>query len=127
MRSSNKKKVLLATSLASASLVGVLLVGGIAFAQTANTPNGGLAQAIASKFNVNKDDVQKVIDQQHQDMMKQHLDQLVKGGKITAEQETKILAKLEEMKPKIEAARQISDRDARKKALDALRAEMQQW
>lgn len=127
MRSMNKKKTLLATSLASAGLVGILLVGGVAFAQTSQGGNNGLAQAIASKFNLNKDDVQKVIDQQHQDMMKQHLDKLVKAGKITQDQEDKIIAKLLEMKPKIEAARALPDPAARKKALEALQAEMQQW
>ncbi len=127
MRKANKKKAILATSLASAALAGTLIVGGVAFAQTTNSQPGGLAQAIASKFNLNKDDVQKVIDQQHQDKLKQHLDELVKEGKITSDQETKILAKLEEMKPKMETARQISDPAERKKALDALRTEMKQW
>lgn len=127
MRTANKKKAFLATSLASAALAGTLIVGGVAFAQTSNGQQGSLAQAIASKFNLNKDDVQKVIDQQHQDRLKQHLDKLVEDGKITSDQETKILAKLEEMKPKMEAARQTSDTAERKKALDALRSEMQQW
>ncbi len=127
MRTANKKKALLATSLASAALAGTLIVGGVAFAQTTNGQQGGLAQAIASKFNLNKDDVQKVIDQQHQDHMKQHLDKLVVEGKITSDQEAKIITKLEEMKPKMETARQISDPAERKKSLDALRAEMQQW
>lgn len=127
MRTANKKKALLATSLASASLVGVLLVGGVAFAQTTAGANGGLAQAIASKFNLNKDDVQKVIDTQHEDMKKSRLDQLVKDGKITADQEAKIIAKQAEMKPKMEAARALTDSTARKTAMDAIRTEMQQW
>ncbi len=127
MRTANKKKAFLATSLASAALAGTLIVGGVAFAQTNNAQPGGLAQAIASKFNLNKDDVQKVINQQHQEQLKQHLDKLVQDGKITNDQESKIIAKLEEMKPKMEAARQISDPTERKKALDALRSEMQQW
>ncbi len=93
MRTANKKKAFLATSLASAALAGTLIVGGVAFAQTNNAQPGGLAQAIAS----------------------------------TSDQESKIIAKLEEMKPKMEAARQISDPTERKKALDALRSEMQQW
>jgi hypothetical protein len=127
MRSIQKKKALLATGIASASLAGILLVGGVAFAQTGAQPNGGLAQAIASKFNLNKDDVQKVIDTQHQDMLKQHLDKLVSEGKITAEQETKIIAKLADEKPKVEAARALTDSAARKQAMDAIHTEMQQW
>ena len=126
MRSVNKKKALLATSLATAALTGVILVGGVAFAQT-NGQNGGLAQAIASKFNLNKDDVQKVIDQQHQDMMKQHLDKLVAKGTITADQETKILAEQATIQPKIEAARALTDATARKQAMDAIRTEVQQF
>lgn len=127
MRSVNKKKTLIATSLATASLATILLVGGVAFAQTGPNQGGGLAQAIASKFNLNKDDVQKVIDTQHEDMMKQHLDKLVKDGKITQEQEDKIIAKLAEMKPKFESARALTDDAARKKAMDSLKTEMQQW
>jgi hypothetical protein len=127
MRSISKKKALLASGLASASLASLILVGGVAFAQTNQSPNGGLAQSIASKFNLNKDDVQKVIDQQHQDMTKQHLDKLVTNGKITQEQEDKIIAKLAEMKPKFDAAKSNSDETARKQAMDDLRAEMQQW
>lgn len=127
MRSISKKKALLASGLASASLASLILVGGVAFAQTNQSPNGGLAQSIASKFNLNKDDVQKVIDQQHQDMMKQHLDKLVSNGKITQEQEDKIIVKLAEMKPRFDAAKANTDEATRKKAMDTLRAEMQQW
>lgn len=127
MRSVNKKKTLIATSLATAGMAGILLVGGVAFAQTTPNQNGGLAQAIATKFNLNKDDVQKVIDTQHQDIMKARLDQLVKNGKITQELEDKIIAKLAEMKPKFDAAQANTDPATRKKALEALKTEMQQW
>ncbi len=126
MRQVNKKKALLATSLATAGMAGILLVGGVAFAQTTNAPNN-LAQAIASKFNLNKDDVQKVIDTQHQERMTSHLDELVKNGKITEDQKSKIIAKQIEMKPKMEAARELTNDAERKKAMDALKSEMQKW
>lgn len=126
MRNVNKKKALFATGLATAGIAGVMLVGGVAFAQT-STGGTSMAQAIATKFNLNKDDVQKVIDTQHQDMMKSHLDKLVADGKITADQEAKIIAKQAEMKPKMEAARALTDETARKTAMEAIRTEMQQW
>lgn len=122
----NKRKTILATGIATAGMASILLVGGVAFAQT-NSGSSSLAQSIATKFNLNKDDVQKVIETQHQDMQKQHLDQLVKDGKITADQETKIIAKQAEMKPKMDAARDVTDPTARKTAMEAIRTEMQQW
>ena len=89
--------------------IAVLVVGGsllgattLAFAQTGNTPLSGLAQSIASKFNLNQSDVQNQINsymQQHkadmqktmQDRQKARLDALVTQGKITSAQETAIL------------------------------------
>jgi len=89
--------------------IAVLVVGGsllgattLAFAQSGDTPLSGLAQSIASKFNLNQSDVQSEINsymQQHktnmqktmQDRQKARLDDLVTQGKITSAQETAIL------------------------------------
>ena len=122
----SKKKTILAASVATAGLAGILLVGGVAFAQTSSGKTS-MAQAIATKFNLKTEDVQKVIDSQHEEMMKAHLDQLVKDGKITGDQENKIIAKQAEMRPKIEAAQAQTEPAERKKAMEAIKAEMQKW
>lgn len=124
-----KKKALIA-SIATAGVAASVLVGGVTFAQTATqttNPSANLAQAIASKFNLNKDDVAKVIEEQHQSHMNDRLTQAVKDGKLTEDQKNKIVAKHAEMKPKFEAARAETDDAKRKAAMDALHKEMQQW
>jgi len=92
------KKILVpvfAIVIAGSTLVGV---SAIAHAQTGTTPFAGLAQAIASKFNLNQSDVQSAItsymQQNMQNRQKNRLDKLVSAGKITSAQETAILAEL---------------------------------
>jgi hypothetical protein len=86
--------------LAAALTIGV---GAVTADTNATTPSK-LAQAIASKFNLNATDVQNVITQQHQQtqadrqmQMKSKLDQAVKDGKLTQDQENTLLQKLESM------------------------------
>lgn len=83
----------------------LLGVSSIAHAQSGSAPFSGLAQAIASKFNLNTSDVQNVISafkqqqranwqQNMQQREKKRLDRLVSQGKITNSQETAILSEL---------------------------------
>jgi len=126
MRTLQKKKSIIAASIVTAGAAGILMVGGVAFAQTPS--NGqGLSQAIASKFNLNKEDVDKVIDQQHAQKTSQRLDKMVEAGKITAEQKTLISAKQAEIKPRLDAARELKDPVARKSGMQAIRSDMQKW
>ena len=126
MRTLQKKKSLIAASIATAGAAGILMVGGVAFAQTPS--NGqGLSQAIASKFNLNKDDVQKVIDQQQAQKKSDKLDKMVEGGKITTDQKALITAKQAEIKPRLDAARELTDPAARKAEMQAIRSDMQKW
>jgi len=88
----------------------VIAVGGSALlatstlvhAQSGASPFGGLAQAIASKFNLNQSDVQTFMStymqQNMQNRQKSHFDQLVTQGKITSAQEAAILAELATLK-----------------------------
>ncbi len=124
------KKNALIASIATAGVAASVLVGGVTFAATtAQTTNPGdnLAQAIASKFNLNKDDVKKVIEEQHTNNRNERLSRLVSEGKITEDQKNKIIAKQAEMKPKMEAARAETDETKRKAAMDAIKTEMDAW
>jgi uncharacterized membrane protein YwzB len=99
-------------------------------------PMTNLVNAIATKFNLNPTDVQKVIDDQRTQMeverhtqqaadQKTRLDQAVKDGKITQAQEDLIIAKqteiqtfMDSLKDKTEADRQA----AIKTEMDAVQA-----
>lgn len=99
-----KKPLLVAgavTSIGAASVLGLAT----ASAATNNSGNDTLVDKLATTFNLNKDDVQKVFDEERkaneaerQAKVEERLDQAVKDGKITEEQKAKILAKIEEMK-----------------------------
>ena len=82
-------------SVVSAGIVGATTV----FAQGQNSV-GSLAQEIASKFNLNQNDVQAVVNQHQQEVQakqeakyENYLADLVKQGKITQQQEQLILTK----------------------------------
>ena len=106
--------VIIASSIAALGVTG--LAGGAVFA-TANSTSGtdpmsGLVSAIATKFNLKKDDVQKVFDEQRTQMetqreqeVKDQVAQLVKDGKLTQAQADKINAKRAELVKEREANR----------------------
>lgn len=108
------KKVIIASSITALGVTG--LAGGAVFA-TANSTSGtdpmsGLVSAIATKFNLKKDDVQKVFDEQRTQMetqreqeVKDQVAQLVKDGKLTQAQADKINAKRAELVKEREANR----------------------
>lgn len=90
------------------SAIAVALVGVTAFAPTPINAQGSyppVVQMLVDKFHLNTGDVQSVFDQakqnrqdKRQDNIKSRLDQAVKDGKITADQEQKILNKLNELR-----------------------------
>jgi len=89
--------------------VGVVALQSIS-AATSN-PVSTLVQNLAKKFNASAGDVQGVfdqtktqLDQQRQQEIKNSLDQAVKDGKITSDQENTILSKLSDIQTKAEAA-----------------------
>jgi len=107
------------------------------YAQDTNDPQTNLVQRIATKFNLNKDDVKKVFEedrQEHHVQMQQkfeeRLTQLVKDGKLTEDQKTKVLAKFKEMEASHEAEMdsvESSTPEERKTKMKAHKDELAQW
>ncbi len=102
---------------------------------SAESSSGGssLVDKIASTFNLSKDDVQKVFDEdrashqaEHQAKFKEQLDQAVKDGKLTQEQADKILAKQQELESFMNDLRDETEEE-RKTAMDTKRTELAQW
>ena len=119
------------------ALAGAGVFGGAAAVNAATSGGTSLAAAIATKFGLKQADVQAVIDSQHADRQAEHqaafearLDAAVTAGTITADQKTKILAKVKEL----EATRQ-ANRDAlkdktmaeRRAGMEAERTSLKQW
>lgn len=119
--------------------VGVASIAGIGMASAAATTNGQstLVDKLVAKFHLNKDDVQKVFDEdrashqaEREQKMKARLDQAVKDSKITQDQEDKLIAKLKEMESQRSANRDaMKDKteEERKAAMDKERADFKQW
>jgi tetrahydromethanopterin S-methyltransferase subunit B len=130
-----KRTHLLAVSAGAAviALTGAGFATQSAFAAESTTGKT-LTERIAERFNLNKDDVQKVVDEhraeretQMKAKMDERLTQAVTDGKITQEQKDKVIAKSAEIKTKMDEIRAMTDDAARKAAMDALRTETQTW
>lgn len=109
----------------------------MASAATGTTTQGNLVDKIASKFNISKDDVQKVFDEdraaheaEHDKEVSDRLQKLVTDGTITAAQKTAIEAKIKEMKADREANRDamknLSETE-RKAKMDEKRSALEAW
>lgn len=139
-------------ALGAASILGVTVLTGAALAATESATGGTrLSEKVAQKFNLNKDEVQKVFDEdrsqreaERETRYEARLDQAIKDGKLTEEQKTKLIAKHKELKATRDAKRQQmeSDRSSfeakgeserqkimeqRKTEIDAQRAEIESW
>ena len=98
------KSLLVAGAIATLGLAGATGLG-VASAATSSATNGtSIVDRLASKFNLKKEDVQAVFDEDHAAHEAEHrqevsdrLQKLVDEGKITAEQKTKIEAKQKEL------------------------------
>lgn len=131
-----KKSMLVAgvtTTMAMASIAGV----SAATSTSTTDPQDSLVSKIASKFNLNKDQVKAVFDEdrtareaEHEKEVTAKLDELVKAGTITSAQKDAIVAKQAEMKKDMEANRDsMKDKtDAeRKAAMDQKKADLDKW
>jgi uncharacterized protein (DUF305 family) len=133
------RKQLLVAGIATAVGITGLTGVGIASAATnaATSPMSGLVEAISTKFNLNKTDVQAVFDEQRTKMqaereaeVKQEVAQLVTDGKLTQDQADKINAKRAELQKAREAAMTAGEtktREERKSEVDAKRTELETW
>lgn len=134
----NKKQIL---SVAAVTVLGAgILTASSAFAQNASSaedPRNTLVQKIADKFKLDKNEVQAVFDEAHnerhtkmQAVYEQQLSQYVTDGKLTEEQKQLILEKHKEMRAEREAnkdsMRNLSEEERRAK-MEAKRAELEAW
>lgn len=95
-------KLLIGVTSFAAVTIMAIGAGSIAFAENGNT-NETLVDKIASKFNVNKSEVQAVFDENHQEQraerqanMSKTLQSAVDAGKITSEQKTLLENKMKD-------------------------------
>jgi hypothetical protein len=98
---------------------------------------GTMVQRIAEKFNLNKDEVQKVFDENREERQQgmrsnfeERLSEAVSKGELTEAQRNLILAKKEEMEKEREANREAHKNlsvEERKKKMEERRAEIEKW
>ena len=119
---------------AAGTVVGLAALAGVASAQTpASTNQQSLVDKIATKFNLDKSDVQAVFDEDHatheaemQQKMDERLSQAVTDGKITEAQKTAIQEKQKELKSYLDSIKDKSDTE-RHQLMKAKLDEVEQW
>jgi hypothetical protein len=135
-----KKHLVIAATAATIGLTGLGV--GVAHAATTTSsattnPMSSLVDAVATKFNLNKADVQQVFDEQKSKMnaereqtIKDDIAKLVTDGKITQAQADLINAKREEMQKQHEANKasmQSMTDTERKAAMDKEKTDLEAW
>lgn len=117
------------------TVTGLTLVGGlgVASAQSSSNKKDNLVDKIATTFNLDRNDVQKVFDQDRDERkakneakFEERLASAVKDGKLTQEQADKIKAKHDELKTFMTSLRDKTT-DERHSAMKAKRAELKKW
>ncbi len=133
-----KKSLVAAAALATIGTGGIIGMQAVnAESATTTDPMSSLVDKLVSKFDLNKEDVQKVFDESRTEMEAKReaeqatrLQALVDNKTITSEQKTKIEAKIKEMKAERESSKD-SMKDLteaeRKAKMDEKRAELEAW
>jgi hypothetical protein len=131
-----KKPLLIVGAVASIGAAG-LTGGALVSAEETQAGPDSLINKIAQKFNLKTEDVKAVFDEERtakqverQASIEKELSKLVADGKLTAEQKDKIIAKQKEIQAQRESERDsMKDKthEERKAAMDAKRAELEQW
>lgn len=127
----SKKRIFFPSIMALAILtIGILSTSSISAQDTSYSP---IVEKIATHFNLNKDEVNKVFeeerDERHADMFAnwaERLDDLVSEGKLTEEEKNKILDKHAQMQEKMDAIRDLEPEERQEK-LKAIHEEMSLW
>lgn len=98
-----KKPLVIAGIASSVALAGFTGVSAVSATTNHASESPSLVDKIATTFDLNRNEVQKVVDDdrklheaEHQQYLEKRLDQAVADGKITAAQKDKILAKAAE-------------------------------
>ncbi|MCA9382392.1 hypothetical protein KC660_03230 [Candidatus Dojkabacteria bacterium] len=131
----NKKKTFQIAGVAVLGTIATLslaLGGGLLTSKTLAATTSGtyptIIENLATKFNLNKDEVQQVFEDTKTQIQTDRLDNLVSDGTITEEQKQLVLDKQEEIKTKVD---EINNKELtateRREAMDNLRDEIQQW
>ena len=132
------KNLIIATVVVATALGAALPAA--AYAQSGNASigkNNSIVDKIANKFNLNKDEVKKVFEEnraEHQAKKNitasERLATLVSEGKITQSQADKITAKRAEIKASMESNREAMHNKTkieRKEAMEAKKTELEKW
>ncbi len=131
----NNKKLLILSSVALAS---TLAVATPVYAQATNTQQDRetIVERLMKVFKLNETEVNKVVTDfrtekqaERTKLLEEKLSQLVKDGKITNDQKTKILAKHKEMqanRPNFEEKQNMT-KEERQAENQAKRAELEKW
>ncbi len=127
-----RKKLIVLSAIAA---VTATTLGGVGIVSAHSQLNGSsdLVDKIATTFKLDKNEVQKVFDEDRQahqaereQAMKDRLSQAVSDGTLTQEQADKITAKQTEMRAFRDTLKDKTD-DERKAAMDSKREELKQW
>jgi hypothetical protein len=134
---SSSRKMLIAAVLAAGLGAGAAGVRTTFAAETTQGKMHPLIEAIATKFNLDVADVQKVFDEQRASMQAEHearenerLAQLVADGKLTQDQVDLIIAKRAELKESMEAMRNPDaslPKDERREVMKSHMESIKQW
>lgn len=133
-----KSGVLAAAAVATVGAAGLVATQAVSAATNhSDNPQSSLVDKIATKFGLNKTDVQQVFDEEHAAREAEHeakvtarLQSLVDDGTISADQKTLIEAKLKELKTERESD-QSSFKNLtpaeRKAKMDEKKTALEQW
>lgn len=127
-----KKPLLVLGAVTGIGLAGITGLG-VASATTNNSGADSIIDRVATKFNLNKDEVAAVFEEEkaarvaeREQKVEDRFTQAVKDGKITEEQKARILAKLEELKANREAWKDKTPEE-RHAAKKELHSSLKQW
>lgn len=129
----SKKSLLVAGAVASIGLGGAAVTANTV---SATTKNDSIVDKIATKFSLDKNEVQKVFDEdrtaheaERHAKIEEKLSQAVKDGKLTEDQKSKIIAKMEEMKANMPDPSTMGDKtiEQHKADMEAKRTELEAW